>query len=79
MKEVEGRLWGGKAFSSNEKNNEETKVVNDTPEDYIYDQLIKAQNDKSLLKIFLWKSKKQMVLFTIYFLPHQKILLTVVS
>ena len=58
---------------------EETKVVSDTPEDYIHDPLIKEKSDIANLKIFLRKSKKQTVLFTIYSLPPQKILLMVVS
>lgn len=36
----------------------ETKVVHDTPEDYVCDRLIKAKSDKSLLNIFLQASKK---------------------
>lgn len=58
---------------------EETKVVSDTPEDYMYDPLIKAECDISYLKSFLHKSEKQTVLFTVYSLPPQKILLMVVS
>lgn len=66
-------------FQQLKESRKETKVVSDTPEDYIHDPLIKAESDISNLKIFLHESKNQTVLFTVYSLPPQKTLLTVAS